>query len=117
MPVSGSTSWATGRANLASLTLEEAVWQLTGRPAEIFGIRNRGLLRPGYAADLLLFDPAAVGRGPKERVHDLPGGASRLTTLAQGVHGVWVNGVKVADESGPRVDASRPGRVLREFAA
>jgi len=102
---------------LGVVPLEEAVWQLTGRPAEIFGIRNRGLLRPDYAADLLLFDPATVGRGPKQRVHDLPGGAPRLTTPAQGVHGVWVNGVKVADAAGARADAGRPGRVLREFAA
>jgi N-acyl-D-aspartate/D-glutamate deacylase len=102
--------------DLGVVLLEEAVWQLTGRPAEIFGIRNRGLLRPGYAADLLLFDPATVGRGPKERVHDLPGGAPRLTTAAQGVFGVWVNGVKVADAAGARDDADRPGRVLREFA-
>ena len=101
---------------LGVVPLEEAVWQLTGRPAEIFGIRNRGLLRPGYAADLLLFDPATVGRGPKQRVHDLPGGAPRLTTPAQGVFGVWVNGVKVADAAGAHGDAERPGRVLREFA-
>jgi N-acyl-D-aspartate/D-glutamate deacylase len=102
--------------DLGVLPLEEAVWQLTGRPAQIFGIQERGLLRPGYAADLLLFDPATVGRGPKQRVHDLPGGAPRLTTPAMGVHGVWVNGVKVADESGAREDAGRPGEVLREFA-
>jgi len=102
--------------DLGVLPLEEAVWQLTGRPAQIFGIPERGLLRPGYAADLLLFDPATVGRGPKQRVHDLPGGAPRLTTPAKGVHGVWVNGVKVADETGAHADAGRPGRVLREFA-
>jgi N-acyl-D-aspartate/D-glutamate deacylase len=101
---------------LGILPLEEAVWQLTGRPAQIFGIQERGLLRPGYAADLLLFDPATVGRGPKKRVHDLPGGAPRLTTPAVGVHGVWVNGTKVADETGARADAGRPGQVLKEFA-
>jgi N-acyl-D-aspartate/D-glutamate deacylase len=100
---------------LGTLPLEEAVWQLTGRPAEIFGIPGRGLLKPGYAADLLLFDPATVGRGPKQRVHDLPGGAPRLTTPAIGIHGVWVNGTKVADETGARADAGRPGLVLREF--
>lgn len=102
--------------DLGAMPLEEAVWQLTGRPAEIFGIKERGLLRPGYAADLLLFDPASVGRGPKERVFDLPGGAPRLTTPALGVQGVWVNGVKVADETGARADCGLPGQVLREFA-
>ena len=102
---------------LGVLPLKEAVRQLTGRPAEIYGIQGRGLLRPGHAADLLLFDPATVGRGPKRRVHDLPGGAPRLTTPAEGVHCVWVNGAKVADETGARDDAGRPGSVLREFAA
>jgi N-acyl-D-aspartate/D-glutamate deacylase len=104
--------WSRG---LGVLPLEEAVWQLTGRPAEIFGIPERGRLAPGYAADLLLFDPATVGRGAKQRVHDLPGGAPRLTTPAVGVRGVWVNGAKVADETGALAGAGRRGQVLREF--
>jgi len=102
---------------LGALPLEEAVWQLTGRAAEIFGITGRGKLAPGLAADLLLFDPATVGRGPARRVHDLPGGAPRLTTPALGVHGVWVAGVQVVDRDGPRADCGQPGRVLRAFAA
>jgi hypothetical protein len=66
----------------------------------------------------MLFDPAAVGRGPKRRVHDLPGGAPRLHTDGLGVHGVWVNGVQVADASGALSLAAheasgRPGRLLR----
>jgi cytosine/adenosine deaminase-related metal-dependent hydrolase len=55
---------------------------------------------PGAWADLLLFDPATVGRGPKRRVHDLPTGADRLDTPAVGVHGVWVNGTRTVDEAG-----------------
>src|SRR6185436_2579488 len=61
------------------LTLADAVWRLTGQPAKLFGLRGRGALRPGYQADLLLFDPATVDRGPKRRVFDLPGGHPRLT--------------------------------------
>jgi N-acyl-D-aspartate/D-glutamate deacylase len=92
-----------------ALTLEDAVRRLTGAPAQLFGIRGRGILRPGYAADLMLFDPKTVARGAKRRVFDLPGGHARLTTPALGVHGVWVNGVR---------DLERlPGRVLREFSA
>src|SRR5690348_1801878 len=99
-----------------TLEMAEAVWQLSGRPAEIFGLTDRGRLAPGFAADLLLFDPASVGRGPNKRVFDLPGGAARLTTAAQGVHGVWVNGGAVADASGDLGGAARPGRLLRDFA-
>jgi N-acyl-D-aspartate/D-glutamate deacylase len=92
-----------------ALSLEDAVRRLTGAPAQLFGIRDRGVLKAGCAADLLLFDPAKVGRGAKQRVFDLPGGHPRLTTPALGVHGVWVNGVR---------DLERlPGKVLRDFAA
>jgi len=99
-----------------ALTLAEGVRKLTGEPARVFGIPDRGRLEPGCAADLLLFDPATVGRGPKQRVFDLPAGAPRLVTSALGVHGVWVNGERVVDETGPLAAAPRAGRVLREFA-
>ena len=103
--------------DLGKMSLEEAVRRLTGQTAQVFGMKNRGLLKPGHAADLLLFDPATVGRGPKRRVNDLPGGAGRLHTDAVGVHGVWVNGVKVANASGMLPGAPRPGVLMREFAA
>ena len=92
-----------------ALSLEDAVRRLTSVPAQLFGIRQRGALKPGYAADLLLFDPAKVGRGPKRRVFDLPGGHPRLTTPAVGVHGVWVNGVRELERL--------PGKFLRDFDA
>ena len=93
------------------LTLAEAVRRLTSHPAAIFGIRERGVLKAGYYADLLLFDPARVNRGAKRRVFDLPGGRPRLTTPAIGVEGVWVNGTRL------RENTERPGRVLRDFSA
>jgi N-acyl-D-amino-acid deacylase len=99
------------------LGLAEAVERLTGAPARVFGIKDRGALKPGYAADLMLFDPATVNRGPKRRVFDLPGGHPRLDTPALGVHGVWVNGERVADEKGLRKLERLPGRLLREFSA
>ena len=77
------------------LTLAEAAWRLCGQPAQVFGIKDRGALKPGYYADLLLFDPAAVGpRREAARVRPA-GGHPRLTTSAIGVLGVWVNGVRV----------------------
>jgi N-acyl-D-aspartate/D-glutamate deacylase len=93
-----------------ALTLADAARRLTSHPASVFGIRQRGALKPGFYADLLLFDPASVNRGPKQRVFDLPGGHPRLTTAAVGVEGVWVNGVRL---EGP----ARPGRLLRDFSA
>jgi N-acyl-D-aspartate/D-glutamate deacylase len=102
---------------LGVLTLAEAARQLTTLPASVFGIRGRARLETGAAADLLLFDPARVGRGPKQRVRDLPAGGARLVTPALGVHGVWVNGVRVADARGIVPLARLPGRLLREFAA
>jgi N-acyl-D-aspartate/D-glutamate deacylase len=93
--------------DLQVLDLPLAVKKLTSEPARVFGIKQRGALKPGYHADLLLFDPAKVGRGPKHRVNDLPGGHGRLSTAALGVHGVWVNG-RAAD--------TLPGTLLRDFA-
>ena len=101
--------------DLGKMPLAEAVRRLTAAQAEVYGIIDRGVLRAGAAADLLLFDPATVGRGPKRRVFDLPGGAPRLHTDAIGVHGVWINGVRVADAAGMLADVGRPGVLLREF--
>jgi N-acyl-D-aspartate/D-glutamate deacylase len=106
--------WARDRG---VMTIAEAVRKLTSQPAALFGIHDRGRLAPGCAADLMLFDPETIGRGEKRRVDDLPAGASRLTATARGVHGVWVNGVCVADARGLRRDKLPPGKVLRDFAA
>src|SRR5215470_17339412 len=104
--------------DLGVLDLPQAVHRLSGQPAQIFGIEGRGLLREGYAADLILFDPKTVARGPKRREHDLPAGAARLTASAVGLQGVWINGTRVADAKGFCADrAVRPGEVIRSFAA
>ncbi len=98
------------------LTLAEGARKLTGDAAGLFGIRERGALRPGYWADLMLFDPSEVNRGPKHRVRDLPANGTRLMTAALGVHGVWVNGARVADANGAIALERLPGRMLREFS-
>jgi N-acyl-D-amino-acid deacylase len=105
--------WVRDRADL---TLEQAVKRVTHDVATAYRIRDRGRLAPGTWADLLLFDPRTVARGPRRRVHDLPTGASRLDTPGVGVHGVWVNGVRTVDERGVLAGCGRPGRVLRDFA-
>jgi N-acyl-D-aspartate/D-glutamate deacylase len=99
------------------MPIEQAVRRLTGHPAQVFGIRDRGRIEPGAWADLVLFDPATVGRGTARRVRDLPAGASRLDTPPIGLFGVWVNGSRIADQNG-FIQGTRPnGQVLREFAA
>jgi len=96
---------------LRALSLEEAVRLLTSAPARLYGLAGRGEIRPGYAADLVLFDPLRVGLQRTELVADLPGGASRLIQRAVGVEYVVVNG-EVLMERGHQT-AARSGQVLR----
>jgi N-acyl-D-amino-acid deacylase len=97
------------------MSMAQAVFRLTKAQADFFGIQNRGQLNIGGQADLLLFDEATVGRGSKRRVNDLPAKATRVATQAIGVHGVWVNGVRIASADGALNQAS-PGRLLRDCA-
>jgi len=109
----GFTTSLLGRfvRELGALRLEDAVRLLTSVPAERYGIRGRGRLTTGYAADLVLFDPARVATRPTQVVHDLPGGQRRLLQGAEGVEYVFVNGEPLVERTVP-VDR-RPGRVLR----
>jgi N-acyl-D-aspartate/D-glutamate deacylase len=91
-------------------SLEEAVHRLTGQPAELFEIEGRGQIAKGYAADLVLFDPALIDLGPERFVRDLPGDATRYVREPTGVHGVWVAGEKVVDEGA--YTKARPGRMV-----
>jgi N-acyl-D-aspartate/D-glutamate deacylase len=79
----------------ALLSLEEAVHQLTDVPASLFGLRGRGRLSPGWAADLVVFDPATVEPLPLRFVDDLPAGSSRWFGGAKGIEHVYVNGLEV----------------------
>ena len=103
--------------DLGAMSLAEAVRRLTSHPASVLGLEGRGRIRVGDAADLLLFDPKTVDRGPKRRVRDLPAGAPRLTTDGVGVHGVWVNGQQVADSRGLIDTPPLAGELLTSFAA
>jgi N-acyl-D-aspartate/D-glutamate deacylase len=93
------------------VTLEEAVHMLTGQPAGLYGLHDRGVLRPGAVADVTLFDPAAIARGPVETRFDLPGGAGRLYGEADGISHVIVNGVPIVD--GNKFTGEFPGRIVR----
>ena len=89
----------------------EAVRMMTGQPAQLFGLRGRGLLAPGYAADVLIFDPATVGSEPARLVRDLPGDAPRLIAGSHGVVRVLVNGVETVRDGQPT--GAVPGTLLR----
>jgi N-acyl-D-aspartate/D-glutamate deacylase len=104
--------WVRGNG---TFTLEEAVRRLTSDPARKYRIAERGEIRAGAWADLLLFDARTVGLSNLRRVQDLPGGGARMVREPLGVHGVWVNGVQVHDGRDYRALARGPGRVLREF--
>ncbi|MFE7896053.1 amidohydrolase family protein [Streptomyces sp. NPDC057424] len=93
------------------LGLEQAVKMLTDDPARLFGLRERGQVREGWHADLVLFDPERIDAGPATLVHDLPGDSPRLDSRALGVRAVWVNGVEAIRDD--VVTGAVPGRVLR----
>src|SRR5687768_1142651 len=94
------------------LTLEEAEGRTTADPADFYGIKDRGRIAPGMAADLVIFDPKTVGMaGRAERLHDLPGGGKRMVKRSNGVEYTLVNG-EVLWERG-RLTGAAAGKVLR----
>lgn len=93
------------------MPLEQAIRKLTSVPAEFFGIPERGLLRMGFFADVVLFDPERIINLEPELVSDLPGGNQRLVTRADGIEVVIVNG-GVAVEGG-ELTGVRRGHVIR----
>ena len=100
-----------------TFSLEEGVRRLTSDPASKYRLLLRGRIAPGYHADFLLFDPAAVGLSSLIRKNDLPAGGTRMVREPRGVHGVWVNGTQVFDGRSTAELAAGPGAVLRRFAA
>jgi N-acyl-D-amino-acid deacylase len=93
------------------MNLEDAIKKLTFLPASIFGIHDRGLLRPGLAADLFVFDPAKIDLAAPEKTNDLPAGAPRYIQRAKGIHYTIVNG-SVLMKNGSHTGVF-PGKVLR----
>ena len=93
------------------MSLEQAVRRITFDSASAFGLYDRGLIRPGMAADIVVFDPDTVKCGPETVVHDFPAGGWRIKEPAEGVHMTIVNGEVLIEEG--RHTGALPGRVLR----
>jgi N-acyl-D-aspartate/D-glutamate deacylase len=94
-----------------AISLEQAVWRLTGMPATVHGLRDRGFLRAGAWADVVVYDPATLAAGEARLVRDFPAATSRYVVDASGYRAVVVNGeVLIAD--GAHTGAL-PGHVLR----
>jgi N-acyl-D-aspartate/D-glutamate deacylase len=93
------------------LSLEGAVHKLSGQPAAAVGLQDRGTIREGLAADLVLFDPSSVRVRSTRFVDDLPAGGSRLVHEADGYRAVIVGGEVLLRDGEPT--GARPGRVLR----
>jgi N-acyl-D-aspartate/D-glutamate deacylase len=91
--------------------LERAVQMITQRPAELFGLRDRGTLHDGAHADVVVFDPDTIGSENATLVKDLPGGAARLTAGSTGVKHVFVNGVETVTDG--TATGATPGTVLK----
>lgn len=94
-----------------ALTLEEAVRQITYNTATLWGLHDRGLLRAGMAADLVVFDEATVGARMPEIKHDLPAGAKRLKQTADGIMHTIVNGDVLLTNN--EHTGAVPGQLLR----
>ncbi|MBI3249493.1 MAG: amidohydrolase family protein [Deltaproteobacteria bacterium] len=95
-----------------AISLEHAVRRITAEPAQFFGLTDRGLLRPGMAADITIFDLSTINSPERPEVrHDLPGGGKRLVTQAEGIHYTIVNGHVLYE--GHLHTGVLPGQVLR----
>lgn len=97
------------------MSIEEAIYNLTGKQADIYRIDQRGRLVPGQYADMMLINPDKVGVSQTYRVNDLPGGSSRLNIDGHGIYGVWINGQRVLEDNSIVNRESLPGKVIRGF--
>jgi N-acyl-D-aspartate/D-glutamate deacylase len=96
------------------MTLEHAIHKLTFHVASIVGLTGRGLLRPGYAADVVLFDPATVDSHEPEWAYDYPGDTKRLIQRSDGIQTTIVNGRPIFADG--KLTGELPGEILRGSA-
>ena len=94
-----------------AFSLEQAVRLITYDTASAWGLHDRGLIREGLNADLVVFDPKTIGQNMPELLHDLPAGAARLKQTAKGIHATIVNGSVLLRDNEPT--GNLPGRLVR----
>jgi N-acyl-D-aspartate/D-glutamate deacylase len=93
------------------ISLEQAIWRLSGMPAAVHGLRDRGVLRTGAKADVVVFDPERLTAGPHYVARDFPAGTERYVVDASGYEMVIVNGVPVMQQG--KHTGALPGEVIR----
>jgi N-acyl-D-aspartate/D-glutamate deacylase len=96
-------------------TLEEGIRQITQVPAAMLGFADRGTLRIGGWADIMIFDPKTIGPWRKEFIHDLPGGIGRWKALGTGIKATIVNGEPIVLNG--ELTGAKPGHVVAPGAA
>jgi N-acyl-D-aspartate/D-glutamate deacylase len=93
------------------LPLEHVVRRQTRDTALVYGLHDRGLLQPGYKADINIIDPDALKVHCPEMVFDLPGGGRRLVQRADGYVATLVNGLPIFERG--QATGELPGKLLR----
>lgn len=93
------------------MSAEEAIWRLSGYPAQALGLKDRGSLREGAPADVIVYDPDTVDALPQERLFDYPAGEWRLVQKATGYDRIIVNGVTTFVDG--ECTQETPGKLLR----
>jgi len=96
------------------ISLEQAIHKLTFHVASVYGIEGRGLLRPGFAADVTIFDPKTIKACPPEWAEDYPAATRRLIQRSEGIAQTIVNGRVVYEEG--KLSGEMAGTVLRGTA-
>jgi N-acyl-D-aspartate/D-glutamate deacylase len=95
----------------AALTIEKAVQKLTSEPAAIWGIADRGQIKPGFVADITIFDAEKIARGEEYYTQDVPGEGYRYVRDAKGVSQVLISGAVAYNEHGGYSEA-RTGKIV-----
>jgi N-acyl-D-aspartate/D-glutamate deacylase len=111
LPTFMLTHWARDRSRGEQLPVETVVHLQSRRTAELYGFRDRGLLAPGYLADLNVIDHDGLVLEPPEMVYDLPASGKRLVQRARG-YAATIKAGRVVREQG-EATGERPGRLLR----